>query len=156
MKKGISPLVATVLIVCLTVILAVIIIVWSSAFVKNVQENTDRIRDEQFACITEVSFNIKKACYNNGGLETVLENTGQKTITKMIIIGQTGSGSQNMQLGLNPTLQPMEVQTYHIPIPALNYASLTPIINLKSKEVICSGAKATKGEIGSAETFQNC
>jgi len=77
-KRGISPLIATVLIIGFTIVLAAIIFIWSSNFFNELQEN-QKTAQKELSC-TDVKLEIKKACTENAYLNLLVENKGAKDI----------------------------------------------------------------------------
>jgi len=65
-KRGISPLIATVLIIGFTVALAAIIMTWGQSFIKKTQETTTETTNIALICAQEVKPDIKEACYVPG------------------------------------------------------------------------------------------
>ena len=55
-KKGISPLIATVLLIGFTVALAGIVITWGSNFVKNITSGTEERTESTLACAGDLNF----------------------------------------------------------------------------------------------------
>ncbi|MBS3107878.1 hypothetical protein J4468_03075 [Candidatus Woesearchaeota archaeon] len=72
-KKGISPLIATVLIIGFTVALAAVIMVWGSDFIKSTTDDVDRTTKVQIAC-TNADFKVL-SCKKAAG-EVSIENIG--------------------------------------------------------------------------------
>lgn len=54
-KKGISPLIATVLVIGFTIVLAGMIIAWGGDLFKNMQESQSKTADTQLACAQAVN-----------------------------------------------------------------------------------------------------
>src|SRR3989344_2802426 len=83
MKKGITPLIATVLLVGFTVALAVIIFNWGVGFVKDAQDNVDKSTEASLLCSNKLDFTIKSVtCI---GEKVVIENNGQLDIVNLTI-----------------------------------------------------------------------
>jgi flagellin-like protein len=90
-KKGISPLIATVLIIGFTVALAAIIITWSTGFTKRMQTQTEETANVQIICSTDVVFGIKSVCYEDEAAKctgaitpcykVLIQNDGKEDIT---------------------------------------------------------------------------
>ncbi len=59
-KRGISPLIATVLLIGFTVALAAVVITWGSGFVNKVTSTTEESTLKTISCTTDVSFEITK------------------------------------------------------------------------------------------------
>ena len=81
-KNGISPLIATVLILGFTVALAAIIMTWGTGFVKKMQESTEETANIQVVCATDVVFNVKSACWGDDEYNVVISNDGKTDIIK--------------------------------------------------------------------------
>lgn len=85
-KKGISPLIATVLILGFTVALAAIIMTWGTSFTKKMQEQTEETADIQVKCATDVAFDIKSVCNTSKtDYKVLIENNGNQDIKKWIV-----------------------------------------------------------------------
>ena len=84
-KKGISPLIATVLIIGLTVVLAALVAMWTTQFTKDTTKNVGAKSEQQLACIEDVSLNIKGSCAGNGYYDITVENSGIKDVTALNI-----------------------------------------------------------------------
>lgn len=57
-KKGISPLIATVLIIGFTIVLAAVVMNWGGAFVRNLTETTASQAEAQTTCIS-INFDMQ-------------------------------------------------------------------------------------------------
>ena len=66
-KRGISPLIATILIIGFTVALAAVIMTWGQSFTKSITEGTEASTEEQLVCAQDVTFDISDACYGPVG-----------------------------------------------------------------------------------------
>ena len=75
MKKGISPLIATVLIIGFTVAIAAIIITFGTDFIKKLSEKTEEEAKLSELC-SKVNFDIKRECIYGLNVETTIENIG--------------------------------------------------------------------------------
>ncbi|MBU4502977.1 MAG: hypothetical protein KKA79_10365 [Nanoarchaeota archaeon] len=81
-KKGISPLIATVLILGFTVALAAIIMTWGTDFTKRMQESTEETSTTQITCATDVIFDVKSVCFDTDHYNVVISNDGKEDIEK--------------------------------------------------------------------------
>jgi flagellin-like protein len=61
-KKGVSPLIATVLIIALTVALSVFLMNWAFGFFKERSDETSRLTNEQLLCATRVQLDFDCSC----------------------------------------------------------------------------------------------
>ena len=88
-KKGISPLIATVLLIGFTVALAGIVITWGSNFVKNITSGTEERTESTLACAGDLNFEITRyTCgdYTNLVKSTVtIDNKGNTVLEKVAI-----------------------------------------------------------------------
>src|SRR3989344_999906 len=84
-KKGVSPLIATVLIIGFTIVLAVLVMNWALPFVRNLQETTEESSNIQILCANEVIFSIRDACDSGTNqVKLTVANDGVKNINKFI------------------------------------------------------------------------
>ena len=80
-KRGISPLIATVLIIGFTVALAAIIMTWGTTFSKGMQKSTEATTEEQLACAQDVQIDLSGACIDGvTGVKLTVKNDGSKDI----------------------------------------------------------------------------
>jgi len=67
MKRGISPLIATILLIGFGITLAVFVMNWGTDFLKSSQKDVEEQSREKFGCTTDVAFEIKCDCDESGG-----------------------------------------------------------------------------------------
>jgi len=85
-KKGISPLIATVLILGFTVALAAVIMTWGMDFVETMQKGTEETSNVKVMCATEVDFDIIGVCNTTlTEYKTTIANNGAIDITQFTI-----------------------------------------------------------------------
>ena len=77
-KRGISPLIATVLIIAFVIVLAAIIFIWLSGSVEKIIISQEEA-EKELSC-TDIKLDIKKACVENSYINLLIENTGAKDI----------------------------------------------------------------------------
>ena len=86
-RKGVSPLIATVLLIAFAVALGAVVMNWGRSYVQDVTDDTSRM-DSELAC-SDASVSIpvingdKKVCYNavdaeNPSIEIIINNDGKK------------------------------------------------------------------------------
>ena len=63
-KRGISPLIATVLLIGFTVALAAMVMTWGSGFIKKTTEQTEKGASSTLKCASELGFEITKVTCN--------------------------------------------------------------------------------------------
>lgn len=80
-RKGISPLIATVLIIGFTVALAAIIMTWGTTFSKGMQKTTEATTEEQLACAQDVNIDLSSACFaGEDKIKLTIKNDGSKAL----------------------------------------------------------------------------
>jgi len=78
-KKGVSPIVATVLLIAVTIVLVILVIGWTSKFIK--QDNLKSETEISLRC-SEVDYNVLNACYDfDSGGRLTIENNGGDTLS---------------------------------------------------------------------------
>ena len=89
MKKGISTLVATVLVLGFTIAIAAVIMVWGQGYIGNMQKRADATTDTQLTCANDVLLDIADVCNSTslalGGYKVTLKNDGTKAIDKVML-----------------------------------------------------------------------
>jgi flagellin-like protein len=87
-KKGISPLIATVLLVAFAVALAAVVMNWNTAFLKDTSEHARTESETRVSCTLDMGLKVheiygeQQICHDSGQdrLEIVLENSKRNTI----------------------------------------------------------------------------
>lgn len=147
-KKGVSPLIATVLLIAFAVALGVVVMNWGKDYVETTAKDTSEKVDADMSCQMDIELKVKeigkteKICYNNltGGfmeLEFMLENTGRNPIQGIRVIAidendeikqhdnetfAIGAGSVSEKYNLNTTLTG-----------SLQFVEFIPLVEVKGK-----------------------
>lgn len=74
-KRGISPLIGTVLLIGFTIGLAMIIFVWGSSFTKDLTEQSTQTASKEISCLTGVDIDISRVCYEDNGFSRWIKFT---------------------------------------------------------------------------------
>lgn len=107
-KQGISPLIATVLIIAFTVALAVIVINWGTSFTRDLQDNTGSSADFEITCAQDVVFSVKNACVkSDGSLRITVANDGSKALDQVIVRTTSVNGAASQQYTTAVTTPPV-------------------------------------------------
>lgn len=88
-KKGISPLIATVLIIGFTIVLGALVITWGTKFFRTTVEDTEKAAAFSLAC-TSLNFD-GTAKINAGNLDVTLSNSNERTIEGFYFVTKGGS-----------------------------------------------------------------
>jgi len=83
-KKGISPLIATVLLIGFTIALAVLVMSWGQMLFKQTTEQTEKIATAQIKCVQEVEIKIVDVTSSAGTLTIRVDNKNEATIKNFI------------------------------------------------------------------------
>ena len=134
-KKGISPLIATVLIIAFTIAVAVIIMSWGTRFVRETTETTSEKTEEELACATSLNFDVSATSSEDGSdaFSLTIDNKGETKITKAIVRVYNTTGS------VFPTeITQEKPATGQMPLPAFGAStySLSTEGNLKNVDKV--------------------
>ena len=88
-KKGISPLISTVLIVGFTIVLAVLVISWINQTVNNTTDNTDCQVEAESLCLGVVG----DLEMSNTGTAFTISNLGSTNLTEVKIVQSDAAGA---------------------------------------------------------------
>jgi len=96
-KKGVSPLIATVLLIAFAVALGAVVMNWGKTYVEDQADKVGTKGDKDLACTSDVDLawfqrnNVDQVCYGANYVLFTLENTGDKAISgmKLVIDGNT-------------------------------------------------------------------
>ena len=80
-KKGISPLIATVLLIGFSVALAAVVMTWGLDYLKGTTEKVGGKTDEVLLCATELDFEISSVDCNTGTVQ--VQNNGAVDIANL-------------------------------------------------------------------------
>jgi len=80
-KRGISPLIATILLIGFTVVLAALVLTWGQGWFSDLTETSSEAASKDLACINEGGLEIVNVCDDAGATDVTVRNTGQATIT---------------------------------------------------------------------------
>jgi len=125
-KRGISPLIATVLLIGFTVALAAVIMTWGSGFVRNMTTATEQNTQSALKC-TQLDFKIQKATCS--GL--TIENKGSVDIKSFVFRIYDNSGT---------ITTPVPTTNYYLPIQMVKTYSFTIPSGSQKVEAIASVA----------------
>lgn len=161
-KKGISPLIATVLIIGFTVALAAVIMTWGSSFTRSMQESTEQSTQTQLVCAQEVSLSINSACTTPTGIDLVIENKGSKAIKKInfrAFTDATTVATEEYATELAPfaiaKVSLTTLATGGLTTTDINKIEGLPSIEIDQKPISCPGALGTLGDT-SGSSFNAC
>jgi len=95
LKRGISPLIATVLLVGFVIALILLIMLWGKNYIEELAAKRGAMALKQQECQT-VEMNIRSAGYLGNNATLTIENKKDKPIDKFIFRGITPTGSSDV------------------------------------------------------------
>ncbi len=116
-KKGVSPLIATVLLIAFAVALGAVVMNWGRGYVEDTQDFAQQKSDSELRCSSDVKIDFiqsktkKFVCFSNdttnniGNIRFTLSNVGQVDISELqtVVIGTAGVSTKIFNLS-NATL----------------------------------------------------
>lgn len=94
-KRGISPLISTILIISFTVLIAAFVFVWGSDTFVKYKEKTEFESIGSLECATKTTMNIKKGCILGDNVILQIANAGSRDIDSFLF---RTKGTNNMNL----------------------------------------------------------
>lgn len=171
-RKGISPLIATVLIIGFTVALAAIIMTWGTTFSKGMQKSTEATTEEQLSCAQDVVIDLSGACYVAGkaAVKLTIKNDGSKDIVKMSARfykdANTVASDTTTLVGVAPAvfLSAYGLQTKDVTLAAplagaadtVTLVEIIPVIKVGEKELTCAATKDYFGDQNYEDALVPC
>ncbi len=158
-KKGVSPLIATVLLIAFAVALGAIVMSWGRSYIVQTQSSVQKKGSTDLICSSDVRLEALKSpdgtvyevCTNGSSIIYTMQNVGQKNIANVLVqVIDKGGASSNSSL-LNISLSPGQFHTGHISYTApLKVFSVTPIVVVGSVNTTCtkSGFTMLGSDIG--------
>ena len=90
-KKGISPMIATVLLIGFVIALMLLIILWGKDYIEELAEKRGALAEKQHEC-TNIQLDIVKACWRGSEAEVVIRNKADNPVHKFVFraVGSIG------------------------------------------------------------------
>ena len=119
-KKGISPLIATVLLIAFAVALGAVVMNWGRSYVEDTARQTGVTSDTRIACSQNVAVQLvhvggsPRICYTDDTVEITVQNRGSLDLEGFVfnILGAEGSGETH---DFNATLARSGIQKFDLP-----------------------------------------
>lgn len=145
MKRGISPLIATVLIIGFVIVLALVVVTWGGGFIKSTTKETGETALKQIDCLQDINIDISSACDNYGSVVVNVVNNGETDILKFLVktnigAGETLSGVSGFGGAL---LGAVVVDSEPVNPEKISYVELIPVV----EEGVCKGLSFKEKEI---------
>jgi len=155
-RKGVSPLIATVLIIGFTVVLAVLVINWALPFVRDLQEQTEESSNIQITCAQDVIFSIRDVCDSGANqVKLTISNDGNKDIDKFIgRFFRSGDDVDQKDIDFDSGGNGLgsfdiESDTISVTSEPIKNVELIPVVTIGGKETSCVNNIRKFGDIDS-------
>ena len=155
-KRGISPLIATVLIIGFTIVLAALVITWGTNLFKGAQDRTSENAELSLACtevLTSLDLTINNLDEAAGTFDLVMDNGAQRALKGFVLrVYNTDETSADTidtaELTEDYTLEGNNLRTFPISYDTVLVENVVkigvkPKVNIKGVEQQCQG-EATK------------
>lgn len=139
-KRGISPLIATVLLIGFTIALASIIFSWISSFTEERAGKTAEIVKSEVSCATSIEIGVEKACIDSTGIHFTLENRKNNDIGGFVIRLESTINPNVDVIEVDQMLGALEVTNVDIApqnLGAPESALIVPELNIDGKVALC-------------------
>ncbi|MBT7903738.1 hypothetical protein HN587_07785 [Candidatus Woesearchaeota archaeon] len=154
-KKGVSPLIATVLLIAFAVALGAVVMNWGRGYVEDTADAAKDRSDREIMCSSEIDLDIvsidgvSQICYNktvsgNYTIWSILENRRSRTIENVSIrvIGENSKVPQTGFLGIELTANGADLGNFSYEYAAMGVPAqvvYTPYVRIGDTVVPCSG-----------------
>ena len=139
-KRGISPLIATVLLIGFTIALASIIFSWVSSFTEERASKTAEIVKSEVSCATSIEIGIEKACVDSAGVHFTLENRKNNDISGFVVRLESATDPNVDVIEVDQRLGALEVTNVDV-VPqnlgAPESALIVPKLSIGGKVALC-------------------
>lgn len=149
MKRGISPLISTVLIIGIVIVVVAVIIVWGTDLLKSNIEETTALKDVEFQAIQGTKIyvtSVERQAENSFDLN--IENKGQNNIKGVVLTIKTGDGIKTGKFYFTNEITPFHIETAEIyfggeVICNVGWFTVYPIVEIAGREKVADNAKLT-------------
>ena len=157
-KKGISPLIATVLIIGFTIVLAALVIQWGTKLFKDTTSETGKT--SQFSLLCTTGYNVEYSFVKNGvaSIDITAKNQNEKSVSGFLFLAKTDKGTvktyisdPDPSLKVTPTgpltapvpvsLGPFSQAKYILPVGAAPAGEIWSNVDVRTVATIDSGEK---------------
>ena len=110
-KRGITPLIATVILIGFAIAIIIIVILFTSNYVKDLQEKQGALAQTKYTCATDIGISIRNAQLSGGSITITIENLKQPIDNFYIVVRNRGSQET---VELQEALATADIQDYTI------------------------------------------
>ena len=176
-KRGISPLIATVLIIGFTVALAAVIMTWGKGFTESMTKGAEEGANQDIVCTRDVKVTIPSVCYIDGDtqLKMVINNDKQQKIEAItarikespdkVAVNASSVDTVVKNVGVG-SLAPFASSSFVMNAADLSGTLITPskvksvelilVVKIGERLVTCAQAQTTYGSATTSDTIPKC
>jgi len=166
-KRGVSPLIATVLLIAFAVALGAVVMNWGRSYVQDTAEDVRTKSDRDVKCSQDVGIEVQKIdttpqmCYGGSGtagfLDFTIYNKGHKNIASLTvtIVGSTAVYTNSSVNGTSVNIGQMmrkNMSYSYTTYGSIQLVKIVPEITLGGVLTACSGNALEKG----TSDLRNC
>jgi len=166
-KKGVSPLIATVLLIAFAVALGAVIMNWGRSFVQERTDDIDTTTIIETGCAQEVRLKVSvvggtpQVCFGGGGtsghIQFTLDNFGRREIKRVnLVVGGKLDVYTNQSLNNSKIIEGgsifQNVSYNYVKYGNIDYIRFIPSIDVAGATRVCAGAFLQKD----ASEIRNC
>lgn len=137
-KRGISPIISTVLLICMVVLIAVVILAWSGTFTRGLLKHADETSEKMTACESQTNLDIRSACTRDDTITVMVESLGSKKVTGLIIrvLGTSGGYQKDVETEMNVAdLKRFDIEKQDVG--TISKIEILPKVDIQGKIEIC-------------------
>jgi len=139
-KRGISPLIATVLIIGFTIVLAAVVIQWGGSLVNKLKQDSEFKAQKQMIA-SELKFDVKKADFFINKAIINVDNSGSRNINglKIRITGNKSTDVIDSNISLNAfEAKSIAVIFNKTKTGSVNEIEVFPVVNFENNSIVFS------------------
>ncbi|MFH1408798.1 MAG: archaellin/type IV pilin N-terminal domain-containing protein [Nanoarchaeota archaeon] len=149
-KRGVSPLIATVLLIAFAVALGAVVMSWGRGYVNEQAKGVSESSDRDITCTTDVRLDwyersrTKQVCFGDGFVWFMIENGPVKDIVDLRLIIDGDKDVFTNESILNQTFAKADIKRFNISYDNATYGAVRqiniyPTVDINGNRVICSG-----------------
>ena len=145
-KRGISPLIATVLLIAFAVALGAIVMNWGRSYVEETARQSAITSDTKVTCAQQVRLDVvqvnrvPRICYNEdaGNIEITLQNRGEVDILGMLfnVLGEDGATTEESDFVLaRSRIRKFDIEYDRSEFGEIEFVQVVPMVQVTGSAV---------------------
>lgn len=112
-KKGISPMIATILLIGFVIAIILLVLLWGKNYIEELAEKRGLLAEKQQEC-TKIDLEVPKACWRGTTAEVVIKNKANVPIHKFVFRAVGAVGEPVEKYGTQWKLGGLETKSYDL------------------------------------------